>query len=85
MFIECPASPSAYAWTPYRQLPRCRRRGRSGRRWHLPEAGRTASPASPECQTGNRRSWSFACTGTPRFPISPLLPFLLADTEAIRQ
>ncbi len=43
-----------------------------GRKWLRPAADRTVPLASPECQTGNIRSWSFAYTGTPRFPISPL-------------
>ena len=45
--IRCPAGPFACAWIPYRQWPQYRHRGRSGRRWHQPEAGQTVSPAIP--------------------------------------
>ena len=83
--VRCLADPSAYAWILFRQWLWRRHRGRFGRRWHQPAAGQTTFTASPECQTGNRRSWSFACTGTPRVPISPYLPFLSTGAEAIRQ
>lgn len=83
MSVRYPASLSACAWIPYHQLLRYRHHGRSGRRWHPPEADRTVSPAIPGCQTGNKEAWSFSCTGTPRFLISPWLLFLLGDTKAI--
>ena len=83
--VRCLAAPSACAWIPCRQWLWCRRREQFGRRWHQPAVGQTAFLASPGYQIGNRRSWSFTCTGTPRFPISPWLPLLSKGTEAIRQ
>ena len=62
--IRHPVAPSACARILFRQWLWCKHRGRFGRRWHQPAVGQIAFPANPECQTGNRRSWSFACTGT---------------------